>query len=156
MNSTWQFFVCKNADLVIVLGSRLNIRQTGFNFSGFAKNAKIVHVDIDKSELNKFYLNTFMKINLDLRDFFKLSNSYLKNKDKKKTLTGLVGNSIGNKYSIKQENFVHDKKGLLNPYKAMIRISDFLIEGDKIVCGNASACIIPFQSLEIKKKSKIN
>lgn len=149
-------FCLQNADLVIVLGSRLNIRQTGFNFSGFAKNAKIVHVDIDKSELNKFYLNTFMKLNLDLRDFFKLSNSYLKNKDKKKNSQWISWcNSIGNKYSIKQENFVHDKKGLLNPYKAMIRISDFLIEGDKIVCGNASACIIPFQSLEIKKNQRL-
>ena len=149
-------FCLQNADLVIVLGSRLNIRQTGFNFSGFAKNAKIVHVDIDKSELNKFYLNTFMKINLDLRDFFKLSNSYLKNKDKKKNSHWISWcNSIGNKYSIKQENFVHDKKGLLNPYKAIIRISDFLIEGDKIVCGNASACIIPFQSLEIKKNQRL-
>ena len=59
------------------------------------------------------------------------------------------------KYSIKQEKFVHDKKGYLNPYKGY-HISDFLIEGDKIVCGNASACIIPFQSIENKKKSKIN
>ena len=145
-------FCLQNADLVIVLGSRLNIRQTGFNFSGFAKNAKIVHVDIDKSELDKFYLDTFLKINLDLRDFFKLSSRYIKKKDKKRNTHWISWcNSIRKKYSIKQENFVHDKKGLLNPYKAMIRISDFLIEGDKIVCGNASACIIPFQSLEIKK-----
>jgi acetolactate synthase I/II/III large subunit len=149
-------FCLQNADLVIVLGSRLNIRQTGFNFSGFAKNAKIVHVDIDKSELNKFYLNTFLKINLDLRDFFKLSFSYLKNKDKKKNSDWISWcNSVRKKYSIKQENFAPDKKGLLNPYKAILRISDFLIEGDKIVCGNASACIIPFQSLEIKKNQRL-
>lgn len=149
-------FCLQNADLVIVLGSRLNIRQTGFNFSGFAKNAKIVHVDIDKSELDKFYLDTFLKINLDLRDFFKLSSRYIKNKDKKRNTHWISWcNSIRKKYSIKQENFVHDKKGLLNPYKAMIRISDFLIEGDKIVCGNASACIIPFQSLEIKKNQRL-
>lgn len=149
-------FCLQNADLVIVLGSRLNIRQTGFNFSGFAKNAKIVHVDIDKSELDKFYLDTFLKINLDLRDFFKLSSRYIKKKDKKRNTHWISWcNSIRKKYSIKQENFVHDKKGLLNPYKAMIRISDFLIEGDKIVCGNASACIIPFQSLEIKKNQRL-
>ncbi len=149
-------FCLQNADLIIVLGSRLNIRQTGFNFSGFAKNAKIVHVDIDKSELNKFYLNTFLKINLDLRDFFKLSISFLRNKDKKRNSHWISWcNSIRKKYSIKKENFVRDKKGLLNPYKAIIRISDFLREGDKIVCGNASACIIPFQSLEIKKNQRL-
>ena len=37
----------------------------------------------------------------------------------------------------------------------MFKISDLLKEGDKIVCGNASACIIPFQSLEIKKNQRL-
>ena len=62
-------FCLQNCDLLIVLGSRLNIRQTGFNFEGFAKKAKVVHVDIDKSELNKFYLRSQIKIN-SLKDIF--------------------------------------------------------------------------------------
>ena len=150
-------FCLQNADLVIVLGSRLNIRQTGFNFSGFAKNAKIVHVDIDKSELNKFYLNTHMKINMDLRNFFNLASKYLYKNDNKKILSEWVAwcKRVKEKYSIKNEKFSKDKKGLLNPYRAMFKISDLLKEGDKIVCGNASACIIPFQSLEIKKNQRL-
>jgi acetolactate synthase-1/2/3 large subunit len=150
-------FCLQNADLLIVLGSRLNIRQTGFNFSGFAKKAKVIHVDIDKSELNKFYLDSFMKINLDLRDFFYLSSIYLQTNNNKKRLSEWIVwcKRVEEKYSIKNEKFTKDKKGLLNPYKAMFKISDFLIEGDKIVCGNASACIIPFQSLEIKKNQRL-
>ncbi len=150
-------FCLQNADLLIVLGSRLNIRQTGFNFSGFAKNAKIVHVDIDKSELNKFYLNTHMKINMDLRNFFNLASKYLYKNDNKKILLEWVAwcKRVKEKYSIKNEKFIKDKKGLLNPYRAMFKISDLLEEGDKIVCGNASACIIPFQSLEIKKNQRL-
>ena len=38
-------------DLLIVLGSRLDFRQIGDNPSEFAKNARIVHVDIDSTEL---------------------------------------------------------------------------------------------------------
>lgn len=149
-------FCLQKADLVLVLGSRLNIRQTGFNFSGFAKNAKIVHVDVDKSELNKFYLNSFIKININLHDFFKLSDIFLKKHDKKKYIEWIDWcGKVGEQYSIRNEKFVSDKKGLLNPYKAMFRISEFLREGDKIVCGNASACIIPFQSLEIKKNQRL-
>lgn len=44
--------VLQQSDLLIVLGSRLDLRQTGKNKSSFAKNAYVIHVDIDKSELN--------------------------------------------------------------------------------------------------------
>lgn len=40
------------SDLIIVLGSRLDGRQTG-GLDNFAPNAKIVHIDIDFAELNK-------------------------------------------------------------------------------------------------------
>ena len=64
---------------------------------------------------------------------------------------GSLVQKINAEYSIKKEKFVKDKKGYLNPYKALFHISDILKERDKIVCGNASACIIPFQSIAIKK-----
>jgi len=41
-----------NSDLVIVLGSRLDTRQTGTNLKTFAREAKIIHIDIDEQELN--------------------------------------------------------------------------------------------------------
>ena len=41
-----------HADLIVALGARFNDRVTG-NRSKFAKNAKIVHIDIDGAELNK-------------------------------------------------------------------------------------------------------
>ena len=84
-------FCLQKADLVLVLGSRLNIRQTGFNFSGFAKNAKIVHVDVDKSELNKFYLNSFIKININLHDFLNYQIFFLKSMTKRNILNGSIG-----------------------------------------------------------------
>jgi acetolactate synthase-1/2/3 large subunit len=149
-------FCLQNADLLIVLGSRLNIRQTGFNFSAFAKNAKIIHIDIDKSELNKFYLNAYLKAEMDLRDFFRLSKEYIKLEREHKYDQWIDWCSeINKKYNIKNELFNPDKKGFLNPYRALFKISDFLKEGDKIVCGNASACIIPFQSIEIKKNQRL-
>ncbi len=41
-----------NADLIITLGARFNDRATG-NRTGFALGAKIVHIDVDGSELSK-------------------------------------------------------------------------------------------------------
>ena len=47
-------FIAQNADLIIVLGSRLALPQVGYDFSQFARGAKIVVVDIDELELNKY------------------------------------------------------------------------------------------------------
>jgi len=41
-----------NTDLLIAIGTRLDLRQTGNDTSIFAREATIVHVDIDKYELN--------------------------------------------------------------------------------------------------------
>ncbi|MDO5572631.1 MAG: thiamine pyrophosphate-binding protein [bacterium] len=44
--------VVHNSDLVLVLGSRLDMRQTGKNAEKFTERATIIHVDIDENELN--------------------------------------------------------------------------------------------------------
>lgn len=43
----------QKADVIIVLGSRLDVRQTGANTDDFARSSKkIIQIDIDKSQLN--------------------------------------------------------------------------------------------------------
>ena len=41
------------SDLILAIGTRLNVRQTGYNFKSFAKDAYLVMVDIDKEEFKK-------------------------------------------------------------------------------------------------------
>ena len=43
----------QQADVVVALGSRLGLQQTGFNHRAFAPLATVVHVDIDHAELRK-------------------------------------------------------------------------------------------------------
>ena len=47
-------FIVQNCDLLIVMGSRLSLLQTGYSRTDFAPHAKIVHIDIDPTETNKF------------------------------------------------------------------------------------------------------
>jgi acetolactate synthase-1/2/3 large subunit len=59
--------IVQECDLMIVLGSRLNVKMTGYNLSGFAPNAKKVFVDIDAAEMDKHTLsNVCLKIKSDL------------------------------------------------------------------------------------------
>ncbi len=45
-------YTLANADLILVLGSRLDLRQIGANSNTFAREAKVIQVDIDENELN--------------------------------------------------------------------------------------------------------
>jgi len=50
--SAYANFAVKDCDLLLAFGVRFDDRVTG-HLASFAKNAKIVHIDIDASELNK-------------------------------------------------------------------------------------------------------
>ena len=62
-------FVLQSADLVIVLGTRLNIRLVSYNWSSFAPNAHKVVVDIDKYEMVKPTCQFDLKIHSTLQYF---------------------------------------------------------------------------------------
>lgn len=57
------------ADLIIAVGTRLGMQQTGFNWQEFGKNAFVVHIDIDESELLKGHPRTDIKLAVDANDF---------------------------------------------------------------------------------------
>lgn len=77
-------FAIQNADLILVLGSRLASALIGHNPKDFGRNAKIVVVDIDKEELDKPGANIHLKINSDIKLFL---NEVLDQIDSFKPLT---------------------------------------------------------------------
>ncbi|WP_419675987.1 thiamine pyrophosphate-binding protein [Aliarcobacter butzleri] len=62
-----------NSDLIIVLGSRLDTRQTGTSLDTFAREAKIIQVDIDKNELGS-KIKIDVEINSDIKNFINILN----------------------------------------------------------------------------------
>lgn len=65
-----------NSDLLFVLGSRLDCRQTGTRPETFARAAKKIHVDIDRNELNA-KISVDMAIHCDVADFLSTLNGRL-------------------------------------------------------------------------------
>jgi acetolactate synthase-1/2/3 large subunit len=62
-------FAIQNADLILCLGCRLSKGITGYNRDLFAREAKILYVDIDKSEFLK-QKGVDIHVNMDLKTFF--------------------------------------------------------------------------------------
>lgn len=87
-------FAVQNADLVLSLGSSLSIPSTGYRYDTFAREAKIVVVDIDPEEhrkntvkINKFiesdvlyFLKNNMKIKYECPEEWNLKCTHWKNK----------------------------------------------------------------------------
>ena len=59
----------QKADLVITLGTRLNLIATGYNYESLFKNAKHVMVEIDANEMNKASVHPFLKVHSDVKYF---------------------------------------------------------------------------------------
>lgn len=57
--------IIQQADLVVTLGARLGIQQTGFNRESFAPNAQIISVEIDSAECNVPFERPRLCINED-------------------------------------------------------------------------------------------
>jgi acetolactate synthase-1/2/3 large subunit len=62
-------FVVQTSDLYIAIGTRLSLAQTGYNAKDYARNAKVIMIDIDESELNKDTVSIDTKICSDAKQF---------------------------------------------------------------------------------------
>jgi acetolactate synthase-1/2/3 large subunit len=62
-------FTIQNADLVLALGARLNVRQTGGSPETFTRGAKKIMVDLDRFELERSRVDIDLPICANLHDF---------------------------------------------------------------------------------------
>ena len=70
----WTNLAIADADLLLVMGSRLDIRQTGSDVHGFLGNRKVFQVDIDAAEIDN-RVTTTKSLNYSLADYFKFSQN---------------------------------------------------------------------------------
>lgn len=66
----WANLAIGAADLLIVIGSRLDIRQTGSHIEGFRGQKTIFHIDCDESEINNRITNCIPLV-MDAKDFLR-------------------------------------------------------------------------------------
>jgi len=145
-------FCLQAADLVIVIGSRLNIRQVSYNWDTFAKNACVVQVDVDPAELAKPLVQADLKITADARVFLQSLRERCQGGLPSYATWVAWCQDIRRRYGLKAP----DATGpAIHPYALIARVCAQLREDDILVCGNASACILPFQLAQLKKGQRL-
>ncbi|MBF0134904.1 MAG: thiamine pyrophosphate-binding protein [Magnetococcales bacterium] len=140
-------FVVQNADLLIVIGSRLNIRQISYNWTCFADRAHVVQVDIDPAELHKPTFRAQQSVHAEAGLFCQaLREAMVRSRHDPVTYADWVAwcRERGRKYPVVQEHH-RDATRPLNIYHFVDRLFDCLDREDVIVTGNATACIVTSQ-----------
>lgn len=148
-------FALQNADCVLFLGTRNNIRQASYNYENFAKNAFKIVVDIDKNELYKPTIDVDLRINADLKNFIpkmleKLNDDNFKINYSAKWLE--FAQNLKNKYRFDKTNeYRQNENEPLNPYYFIRQLTNELDENDIVIMANGSACVCTYQVANVKK-----
>jgi acetolactate synthase-1/2/3 large subunit len=142
-------FVVQNADLLLILGSRLNIRQISYNWENFARAAYKIWVDIDPLELQKPTVKADMPV---LAHLGQLLPELLKAE-----YSGPTGpqrewlawcKERQRRFPVVLPEYWRNER--VNPYCFIDRLFAHLKEDQVIVAANGSACVVGFQAATIK------
>jgi acetolactate synthase-1/2/3 large subunit len=135
-------FCTQSADVVLVIGSRLNIRQVSYNWDSFAKEAWIAQVDIDPAEFAKPMVKPALAVQADAKVFLQAlsqaCDAGLPSFAAWSTWCQQIRSRYGLQAPVSNGPSIH-------PYALVERVCAQLRDDDILVCGNASACILPFQ-----------
>lgn len=150
-------FCVQNSDCLLVLGSRLNVRQVSYNWGNFARHAYKIQVDADAAELDKPMVRPDLPVWCDLRLFLEETERQLA------TRGGPAGHGPWQawcrerreRFPVFQPAKHVSRPGAINPYDFARTLFEELADDDVIVCGDATACIVFFQSARLRGRQRI-
>ena len=165
MDETYEYYIgmvgsygnrCANitisqADLLLVLGSRLDTRQTGAMIDSFLKEGHIIHVDIDKNELMHHRIENQLHVRMTVADFLKIIKSnHISFHPSLKWLDYVV--RIKEQYNQNREidRFVENKA----PYRFIQALNQIMKEGDIVTTDVGQNQMWAAQTINLKKGMK--
>ncbi len=150
-------FAVQNADLVLIVGSRMAIRQISYNWKAFARHAHKIHVDADPAELAKPTSIADEKLcceaKLFLTEMLKQLRGREANASKHATWLQWCRERVEKFPTVlpRQRTAANG----INAYYFVETLFEKLAADDVVVCGDATACITPFQVAKIKKGQQL-
>lgn len=146
----------QNSDLLIVMGTRLSIRQVSYAYDLLAPRAYKVMIDIDLAEMQKPTLSIDMPIHVNLSEFI---DKMLKVLDEEAVMPSFKqwqkwGRNIESKIpTLFDDN--PDQTGYTNSYKFADELFKQLHDGDVCVTGNGTAYTCTYQAMKVNKGVRV-
>lgn len=150
-------FAVQTSDLYIAVGTRLSLAQTGYRANDYARNAKVVMVDIDQAELDKDTVNLHLKIQTDAKIFLQelirqLSQVEMESTKWEKWITQCK--QWKEKYPVILPEY-QEKIGSVNSYYFIGVLSDVLTPNDIVVTDMGFAFQSTHQAFRVKKGQRV-
>lgn len=145
----------QNADLILAIGTRISIRQVGYNWKTWAREAEVIMVDIDKEEFHKPTIHVELPIWADAKDFLlKLDNvtSEIVCKDE---WWKSICKRWKEEYPVVLPKHWEENGVTANVYAFIHYLSSQLPENSYTAVSNGACCVVGNQAYVIKKESRV-
>ena len=146
--------ILQQSDLLIAVGTRLGLQQTGFAWEEFIPLGDIIQVDIDEKELSKGHPMVKYPIQMDSMDYLehlielgtgteRYSDWLLFCKEIKETLPTVERSNVTD-------------QGFVDPFKLMDKVSS-LVASDSIIipCSSGGAFTVAMQSFKLRSQQRM-
>lgn len=149
-------FAVQNADCLLVLGCRLNIRQISYNWGSFAREAYRIMVDIDRSELTKPTLSIDLPVHADLVEFLTALEVELDAQGWAPASSDYLAwcRERHARYPVTLAEY-WEKPAPVNPYCFASCLFEQLDDDDIVVTGDGTACVVTFQAARLKQGQRL-
>jgi acetolactate synthase-1/2/3 large subunit len=150
-------FTVQNADFVLIVGSRMNVRQVSYNWKSFARHAYKIQVDVDPAELAKPISVADRSICCEAKYFFEemkrqLLIDHVPSEKHAEWLRWCRDRMT--RYPVVSPAQRTTEKGI-NPYYFVETLFQQLGSGDVVVCGDGTACVVPIQAAAVPKGQRL-
>ena len=148
-------FAVQNADLLLVLGCRLNLRQVSYAWQHFARGAYKVIVDVDAAELAKPTVKPDLPIRADAADVVRRlleATSVNVPPERQRWIEWCAERR--RRYPVVLEEYWEGTSGV-NPYCFGDALFDELAADDIVVTGDGTACITTFQAAKLRAGQRL-
>ena len=145
-------YIVQNCDLLIVLGSRLALPQTGYDWDEFIREGKIICVDIQDLQAPKDYIDSHIKENVstildqlldNIEGILPIDNSWKDYCNNKKLKYPWVGPE-------------HEHNGnYINSYQFIDKLSNHLKDDHIVVTDMGTALLSGHQAIKLKPEQKM-
>jgi len=144
----------QNADLILAVGTRISIRQVGYNWKTWARAAEVIMVDIDKAELKKPTLHVEMPIWADAKDFLTKLNAAANEKVHVGGLWLETCQRWKQEYPTVLPRQWEENGETANVYAFVRYMSSRLPENSLTAVSNGACCVVGHQTYVIKNGSR--
>jgi acetolactate synthase-1/2/3 large subunit len=148
-------FSQQNCDLFVSIGARLDPGQTAFNHKNFARKAKKVIIDIDRSEIDKMEFEIECKIDFDAKEVVEEALEQINKKQKDFSEWLSVCKNWQEKYPVILEEH-WEQKDYVNNYVIVDALSQVMVPGDLLIPGSSGTCSeVTMQAFKVKEGVRI-